>query len=94
MRFFLVYSDKLLAWALALCAGLVLALIVAMTTKSEKRPRGHSVRTFKCCSGRYFLEKSANRNVSKLGCGCHILPREGFFVERVWCISRLVRISC
>ena len=24
-----------------------------------------------------FLETSANRNVSKLGCGCHILPREG-----------------
>ncbi|CAH3045249.1 unnamed protein product [Pocillopora meandrina] len=35
--------DKLPAWALALCAGLVLALIVAMTTKSEKRPRGHSL---------------------------------------------------
>lgn len=47
-------GGKLPAWALALCAGLVLALIVAMTTKSEKRPRGHSVRTFKCCSGRYF----------------------------------------
>lgn len=36
-------GGKLPAWALALCAGLVLALIVAMTTKSEKRPRGHSL---------------------------------------------------
>lgn len=50
-------GGKLPAWALALCAGLVLALIVAMTTKSEKRPRGHSVRTFKCCSGRYFWRR-------------------------------------
>lgn len=36
-------GGKFPAWALALCAGLLLALVVAMTTKSEKRPRGHSL---------------------------------------------------
>ena len=33
------------AWALALCGGIVLALIVAMTTRSDKQPWGHFVST-------------------------------------------------
>ena len=33
------------AWALALCGGIVLALVIAMTTRSDKQPWGHFVST-------------------------------------------------
>ena len=33
-------------WALALCGGLLLAVIVAMTTRSDRRPSGHFVSIF------------------------------------------------
>ena len=50
--FFLVAGNFMIgerfpAWALALSGGLVLALIVAMTTRSDKQPWGHSVSTTK-----------------------------------------------
>ena len=38
-------GDRFPAWALALCGGLVLAVIVAMTTRSDKQPWGHFVST-------------------------------------------------
>lgn len=33
------------AWAVALSGGVVLAVIVAMTTRGDRKPRGHSVST-------------------------------------------------
>lgn len=36
-------GGRMPAWALALCGGIVLALIIAMTTRSDKQPWGHSL---------------------------------------------------
>ena len=38
-------GGRIPAWALALCGGIVLALIIAMTTRSDKQPRVHFVST-------------------------------------------------
>ena len=53
-KLFLIFSSasgvliggKFPVWALALCGGILLALIVAMTTKSDRRPRAHFVSVF------------------------------------------------
>jgi len=37
----IMIGGRFPAWALALCGGIVLALIVAMTTRSDKQPWGH-----------------------------------------------------
>ena len=36
-------GGKFPLWALALCGGILLALIVAMTTKNDRPPRAHFV---------------------------------------------------
>jgi len=38
-------GGRIPLWALALCGGIVVALIVAMTTRSDKQPLGHFVST-------------------------------------------------
>ena len=36
-------GDRFPVWVSALCGGLILALIVAMTTRSDRQPWGHFV---------------------------------------------------
>ena len=42
----IMIGGRFPAWALALCAGIILALVVGMTTKSDKRPHAHFVGIF------------------------------------------------
>jgi len=39
----ILIGGRFPAWALALCAGVLLAVIVAMTTRSDRRPCAHFV---------------------------------------------------